>query len=143
MNVAAVKQALADAVAAKAIVGLNCYGYSPSAPAIPAFTVGAVTVDPNQTFGGSDVGEFTCTVLASAADDLDGQAALDRYLSRSGTESVREALLAARGEPGELALDGVADDLTIVRVDGYKLIQYAGDGATYYGADITVRVLGS
>lgn len=141
MNIPAVKAALADAV--RGIEGLDCYGFSPAAPSIPAFTVGAVVVDPNVTFGGCDISDFTCTVLASAADDKDGQDLLDAYLSRSGSKSIRAALLAARGEPGEAALDGAADDLVISRIDGYRMVTYAPDGGTYYGADITVRVIGS
>lgn len=142
MNVSAVKEALATAVRT-AVDGIDCYGFSPTAPVVPAFTVGAVVIDPNQTFGGSDVGDFTCTVLASTADDRDGQKLLDGYLSRDGAQSIRAALLAARGEPGEFALDGAADDLMISRVDGYRMVTYGGDGGTYYGADITVRVIGS
>lgn len=141
MNIPLVKRELANAV--DGIAGLNCYGFSPAAPSIPAFTVGEVTIDPNQTFGGSDLNEFKCTVLASAADDADGQALLDSYLSRAGASSIRAALLAARGVPGALALNGAADDLMVVRIDGYRLITYGGDGSTYYGADITVRVIGS
>lgn len=143
MQVALVKKALADAVRAAGIPHLECYGFSPSAPAVPAFTVGAVVLDPNVTFGGADTAEITCTVLASMADDHDGQELLDTYLSRDGAKSIRAALLAARGAPGELALGGAADDMNILRIDAYRMVAYSGDDSTYYGADITVRVVGS
>ncbi len=143
MNPADVKQALADAVAAHGIADLDCYGFSPNAPSVPAFTVGAVVIEPHQTFAGADTAEITCTVLASSADDLDGQNRLDRYLAADGPDSIRAALLAARGEPGEAALGGAADDLRILRVDGYRMLRYGDESATYYGADITVRVIGS
>ncbi len=51
-------------------------------------------------------------------------------------------VLAARGEPGELALGGLAHDLYVSRIDGYRMLSYADDAAQYYGADITVRVIG-
>lgn len=140
MEISEVKQALADAVSG--IAGLNCYGYSPSAPSVPFFSVGEVVLDPNQTFGGSDVAEFTCRVCTSAADDRDGQLLLDQLLSRSGAMSVRAALFAARGLPGQEALDGAADDVVVLRIDGYREIQY-GNNESFFGAEITVRVIGS
>jgi hypothetical protein len=140
-----VKQALAAAVKAKGIPKLDCYGFSPSAPSIPAFTVGAVVIEPNQTFRGARNADFTCTLLTSIADDESGQALLDDLLDDGGDYSVVQALLDARGEPGEMALGGLADDLMIVRIDAYRMITWtAGEaGSTYYGADITVRVIGS
>jgi hypothetical protein len=143
LNYSLVKRELAAAVKAAGIARLNCYGFSPAAPTIPAFTVGPVTIEPNVTFGGSDTAEFTCTVLVSQADDKDGQTLLDDLLSRDGEKSIRAALIAARGEPGDFALNGAADDLSIVRIDGYRLINWGGEEATYFGADITVRVIGS
>lgn len=143
MQIARVKRELAAAVEAAGIARLECYGFSPSAPAVPAFTVGAVVIDPNTTFGGADTAEITCTVLTSMADDLDGQDLLDTLLSRDDPQSIRAALLAARGEPGELALNGAADDVHVLRIDGYRMVAYGGDDSTYYGADITVRVIGS
>lgn len=143
MHYSTVKQELANAVRAAGIPKLNCYGYSPAAPTVPAFTVGAVTIEPNNTFGGSDVAEFTCTVVVSSAEDKDSQALLDDLLSRDGAKSIRAALMAARGEPGEYALNGAADDLSIVRIDGYRSLTWSDEASTYFGADITVRVIGS
>lgn len=146
MQVATVKQELANAVKAAGIPNLDCYSFAPAEPHIPCFYAGEVTIAPNQSFGprpgGHDEAEITCTVYTSAADDADGQALLDAYLSDSGTYSIRAAILVARGLPGQLALNGAADDLAIVRIDGYRMI--AGPNQDmYYGAKITVRVIGS
>jgi hypothetical protein len=142
MDVSLVKAELAAAVAGAGIPNLDCYAYAPASPSVPCFYAGEVTIEPNNTFGGSDVAEVTCRVLVSTADDADGQLLLDRYLSRSGTYSIRAALLTARGAPGQLALNGQADDLSIVRIDGYRML-VDSDNGSYYGADITVRVIGS
>lgn len=143
MNVSLVKAELAAAVAAAEIPDLDFYSYVPAKPSTPCFYAGEVAIDPNNSFGsGHDVAEVTCRVLVSTTDDADGQLLLDQYLSRTGTYSIRAALLEARGAPGELALNGQADDLSIVRIDGYRMLVGA-DNETYYGADITVRVIGS
>lgn len=142
MLVATVKAALRDAVLAAQIENLDCYAFAPDDPETPCFYVGEVTLNPQTTFGGCDTAEFTCRVLVAAGEDEDSQAVLDALLSRSGTRSVRAALEAARGAPGAAALDGAADDLSIVRIDGYRMISGPGE-TTYYGANITVRVLGS
>jgi hypothetical protein len=142
VDVARVKAALADAVRAAAIPRLESLPYAPADPPVPAFFVGEVDLDPNVTYGGCDRADFTCTVVVGGAEDLDGQLLLDRYLSRDGEHSIRAALIEARGEPGELALGGAADDLKIVRINGYRSIPM-GDDRNYYGATIVVHVIGS
>lgn len=142
MNLSTVKSELAAAVAAAGIPGLDTYAFVPDRPSIPCFYAGEVTIEPNNTFGGSDVADVTCRVLVAHSDDLDGQLLLDKYLSRDGAYSIRAALFAARGEPGELALNGAADDLAVIRIDGYRTYADSENNA-FYGADITVRVIGS
>lgn len=146
MEISEVKAALAAAVQAADIPDLDCYAFSPAAPSIPAFTCGQVVVDPMGTFGSSGPGmetlDITCSVLTSTADDADGQRLLDKLISKDGAYSVRAALLAARGAPGQSALDGAADDVWVVRIDGYRMLSYGGEDANFYGADITVRVIG-
>lgn len=142
MDYSLVKQELAAAVAAANIPNLDAYSYLPSMPHLPCFVATEVSINPNTTFGGCDTAEITCSIFVSGADDLDGQRLLDQLISRDGAYSIRAALLAARGAPGEAALNGAADDLSIERIDGYGLIN-AGDNNLYYGANITVRVIGS
>ncbi|SNY29043.1 hypothetical protein [Paractinoplanes atraurantiacus] len=152
MEISVVKKALADAVRAAGIdiprAGkLSCYSHSPAAPNVPAFTCGQVAVDPLGTFGqgngpGLETLDITCAVLTSAADDDAGQRLLDKLISKDGPYSIRQALIAARGEPGQLALGGVAHDVWVQRIDGYRMLSYGGEDANYYGADVLVRVIG-
>jgi hypothetical protein len=141
VEIAEVKRQLAAAVAAAGIANLDTYPFVPDQPAVPCFFPGEVILDPNLTYGdGADQADITCRVLTSAGDDADGQALLDQLLSRTGPMSIRAALLAARGAPGESALNGAADDLAIIRIQGYRMY-VIGDGR-FYGAEIIVRVLG-
>lgn len=140
MQISLVKEELAAAVRAAGIPNLDTYGFVPDRPSLPCFFAGEVEINPNVTFGGCDTADITCTVFVSAADDKDGQQMLDKLLSRSGTYSIRAALLAARGDPGDAALNGQADDLSIVAINGYR--KYNVDDSGFYGADIVVRVIG-
>jgi hypothetical protein len=143
MQIARVKAAIRDAVIAAEIPNLDCFSFVPDDPPFPCFYAGEVTIEPNTTFGtGSDQADIMCRVLVGAADDADGQALLDQYLSRAGAYSIRAALLAARGAPGDFALGGAADDFLIVRIDGYRMIP-SPNQELLYGAQILVRVIGS
>lgn len=152
MDISVVKAALKTAVDAAGInipgVGkLECYAHSPATPNVPAFTCGAVAIDPLGTFGqggpGMETLDFTCSVLTSTAEDDAGQQLLDKLISKDGPYSIRQALIDARGAPGADALDGAADDVWVTRIDGYRMLSYGGEDQNYYGADITVRVIGS
>lgn len=139
MDIAAVRQGLADAAAA--IDGLNCYGYTPDSVMEPCFYPLDVTIDFDQTFTrGLDQVFVTCIVLASRADDRAGQAKLDSYLAGSGSQSIKAAIEAARGAPGQAALDGACDDLRVQRVFGYALYDEAG--VKFYGAKFQIHVIG-
>lgn len=136
----AVRQGLASAAAA--ISGLTTYPYVPDSVTEPCFYPGGYEIDYDQTFArGMDAVEFTCYVLVSRADDMGGQARLDGYLKGSGSTSLKAALEAARGAPGQLALSGAADDLHVHRAEGYG--QYTIGDTVYYGAKLLVTVIGS
>lgn len=140
MDVSAVRSAIAAAVDT-AIPSLNCFGYMPSAIPEPAFIAGEVEILFDQAMGrGLDELLITCYLLVSRADDRAGQEALDTYLKGSGPDSVKAALVAARGAPGELALGGLAHDLHLTAVRGYGLHEIGG--TEYFGAVLTVRVWG-
>lgn len=139
MDIAAVRQGLADAAAT--IDGLNCYGYTPDSVSEPCFYPLDVTIDYDQTFArGMDQLSVTCIVLASRADDRAGQAKLDAYLAGSGSQSIKAAIEAARGAPGQSSLDGACDDLRVQRVFGYGIYEEAG--VKLYGAKFQVQVIG-
>ena len=140
MDLYQVKVETAAAVGS-AISGLTCVPYAVDAVTPPMFMPVEIEIDPNQTFGGSDLVVITWRVLVSRADPKSAQKALDGYLARTGATSIRAALVAARGDPGESALNGAADDLVVTQVSGYQA--YDVGSAKYLGADITVKVIGS
>jgi hypothetical protein len=145
MQISLVRDAIADAarvVVLPAGIGkLTCMGYVPDAIVAPCFFVGEVDVNFDQTMGrGTDELMFTCRVLAGRADDRSAQRILDALLSGAGEASLKQALEAARGAPGELALGGLADDLHLQRVQGYRW--YEHQGSSYVGAELAVKVIG-
>jgi hypothetical protein len=139
MNIGLVRERLAEACLT--IEGLNCYGYAPDAVTVPCFFAAEVDIafDRHAFNGKGDEVTATLRLLVSKADDKEGQGALDAYLGR-GDRSIKLAIEAARGAPGEAALDGACDDLHVLRVQGYRL--YEHNGIDYYGAEFVVRVIG-
>jgi hypothetical protein len=145
MQISGVREAIAAAARAVVLptgVGkLTCTGYTPDAITEPHFFVGEVSVTFDQTMGrGLDELEITCRVLVGRGDDKAAQKALDALLSGSGPASLKTAIEAARGAPGELALGGLAHDFHVVRVQGYRW--YEHQGTTYVGAELIIRVIG-
>ncbi|WP_329187043.1 hypothetical protein [Actinacidiphila glaucinigra] len=145
MDIFTVRAGIASAAKAVAmpngIAKLTSTPYLPDAPTTPHFFVGDYSVDFDKTMRrGLDEIEFTCGVVVSRSDDLSGQKLLDRLLSGSGPASLKVAIEAARGAPGEAALDGAADDLRVTRVQSYRLYEIAG--VDYLGAQLTIRVIG-
>jgi hypothetical protein len=61
-------------------------------------------------------------------------------LSGSGPASLKAAIEAARGAPGQYALGGLAHDLHVMRVQGYRW--YEHEGAQFVGAELIVKVIG-
>ncbi|MGW3651898.1 hypothetical protein [Streptomyces sp. NPDC000878] len=145
MQISLVRDGIADAargVVLPAGIGkLTSTSYVPDAVVAPCFFVAEVEVNYDKTMGrGTDELLFTCRVLAGRADDRSTQRILDAMLSGTGEASLKVAIEAARGAPGELALGGVADDLHLQRVQGYRWYEHAG--ATYLGAELIIKVIG-
>lgn len=145
MQISAVRDAVADAartVVLPAGVGkLTCTGYVPDAVVAPCFFVGEVEIAFDKAMGRRlDELLFTCRVLAGRADDRSSQRIIDALLSGAGPASLKQALEAARGAPGEMALGGLADDLHVQRIQGYRWFEHAG--STYVGAELVIRVIG-
>lgn len=145
MQISPIRDAIADA--ARAVVlpagigALTCTGYVPDSVVAPCFFVGEVDINYDRTMGrGTDELLFTCRVLAGRADDQSAQRILDALLSGAGPASLKQALEAARGAPGQMALGGLADDLHLERVQGYRWYEHAG--ASYVGAELAVKVIG-
>lgn len=145
MQISLIRDAIADAarvVVLPAGIGkLTCFGYVPDSIVAPCFFVGEVDVNFDKTMGrGTDELLFTCRVLAGRADDRSAQRILDALLSGAGEASLKQAIEAARGAPGELALGGLADDLHLQRVQGYRW--YEHQGSSFVGAELAIKVIG-
>lgn len=145
MQIALIREALADAAAAvvmpAGVPKLTCTGYVPDSVTEPHFFTGEVDVDFDKAMGRRlDELTVTCRVLVGRADDRASQQVLDALLSGSGPASLKAAIEAARGAPGEYALGGLADDLHLMRIQGYRWYEHAGN--TYVGAELVIKVIG-
>jgi hypothetical protein len=145
MQISAVREALATA--ARAVVlpdglpKLTCSGYVPDAVTAPHFFVAEYEQDFDKVMGrGLDELTFTTRVLVGRGDDRAAQQLLDAMLSGSGPASLKQTIEAARGAPGEYALGGLAHDLHVMRVQGYRWYEHAG--STYVGAELMIKVIG-
>jgi len=132
--------AAVESVVASSGETINCYGYVPDSVTPPVFYAGEVTINPNGTFGGDDIVDITCRVITGHSDDKEGQRLLDEFLRRTGNSSVRAALHAARGAPGQYALNGACDDFSVQAVQGYRLYRIGSE--VFFGAEIIVRAIG-
>ena len=145
MQISAVREALADAartvILPEGIPKLTCSGYVPDSVNAPHFFIGEY----DQVFDrvmarGMDELTFTARVLVGRADDRAAQQTLDAMLSGSGPASLKQAIEVARGAPGDYALGGLAHDLHVMRVLGYRWYEHAG--STYVGAQLMIKVIG-
>lgn len=138
---AAIADAARTAVMPAGTAKLTCTGYVPDSVTAPHFFVGEYSVEFDKAMRRSlDEVELTCRVLVGRADDRAAQAVLDALLSGSGPSSLKAALEAARGAPGEYALGGLAHDLHVTRMQGYRW--YEHQGTQYVGAELIVKVIG-
>ena len=145
MQPSAIREAIAEAASAvvlpTGIAKLTCTGYVPDAVVAPHFFVAEYEQDFDKVMGrGLDELMFTARVLVSRADDRAAQQTLDAMLAGSGPASLKAVIEVARGAPGEFALGGLAHDLRVQRVQGYRWYEHAG--ATYVGAELMIQVIG-
>lgn len=145
MQMSEVREAIADAARAVVLPAntgkLTCTGYLPDAVTAPHFFCGEYSVNFDKAMRRAlDEVELTCRVLVGRADDKSAQKTLDALLSGSGPASLKAAIEAARGAPGEYALGGLAHDLHVMRVQGYRW--YEHQGTQYVGAELVIKVIG-
>jgi hypothetical protein len=145
VQISAIRDAIADAAREvtlpAGLPSLTCSGYVPDAITEPHFFVAEYTQAFDKAMGRAlDELEFTCRVLVGRQDDRASQRVLDGLLSGSGASSLKAAIEAARGAPGEYALGGLAHDLHVTRVQGYRY--YEHDGSQYVGAELIIKVIG-
>lgn len=138
MDLERVLEGLTDA--AKAISGLTCYPFVPDSVEVPCFYTADVTVDFEMTFGNQPDVTVVCRVLTGRTDDRAGQKQLLRLMANHGPMSIKAALEAAKGDPGQYALDGACDDFNVRRVTGHRV--YTVGEKPYYGADWAVHIIG-
>jgi hypothetical protein len=136
------------AAAVDAIDGVTTYSYTPDAVTVPAFYVGEITTDFDAAMNrGLDELSIVCRMVVEKADMESAQHNLNRYMAGSGALSVKAALEAARGAPGDLALpsadapDGSCDDLRVRRISGHRL--YTVGTTVYLGCEFIVQIIGS
>lgn len=113
--------------------------FAPEALSVPHFFPAEFTADYDKTFGGLTELIVIARLMLSRADDKAGQAEA-RRLASAGQNTIRAALRAARGEPGEMALGGAADDVHLRRAQGPRLYEYGEH--SYYGLEFTIFVMG-
>ena len=145
MEISPIRDAIADAARAvvlpDGIATLTCSGFVPDSVSAPHFFVAEYEQDYDKAMGrGLDELMFTTRVLVARADDRAAQRILDGMLSGSGPASLKAAIEMARGGPGEYALGGLAHDLHVTRVQGYRWYEHAG--STYVGAELMIKVIG-
>jgi len=145
MQISSIREALADAARAvvlpDGIAKLTCSGYVPDSVIAPHFFVAEYEQDFDKVMArGLDELVFTSRVLVARTDDQFAQRVLDGMLSGSGPASLKAVIEVARGAPGEHALGGLAHDLHVMRVQGYRWYEHAG--STYVGAELMIKVIG-
>lgn len=137
---------MAVAEAASAVVcdpPLTCYPYVPTEGPTPFLYVQVEGVQYDKTFArGTDYIDLTLMVMVSIADDISGQRAIDELLYGTGAGSLKAALEAARGAPGQAALGGLADDIYVSGTDSAPRWFDWSDGKKYYGVGVKCRVIG-
>lgn len=134
MDIYALRQGLATNAAT--ISGLRTYAYVPDSVSPPTFFVGEPSVSFDNAFvRGMDTVTFVCRLLASRADDRNGQRTLDGFLSGSGGGSLKTAL------ESDHALGGACDDLIVTGISNYGGYEY--NNVEFYGVEIHVTVIGS
>lgn len=145
MQPSSIREAIADAARAVVLpdgIGkLTATGYVPDAVVAPHFFCGEYSVDFDKAMNRSlDEVELTCRVLVGRADDKSAQVTLDNLLSGAGPASLKAAIEAARGAPGDYALGGLAHDLHVTRMQGYRW--YEHQGTQYVGAELIIKIIG-
>jgi len=137
----AIAEAASTVTLPAGIRALTCTGHVPDAVTEPHFFVGEYQQDFDRAMNrGLDEIEFTTRLLVGRQDDRAAQMLLDSMLAGSGPASLKQAIEEARGGPGEYALGGLAHDLHVVRVQGYRWYEHAG--VEYVGAELIIKVIG-
>ncbi len=144
LDIEAVYVALAAAVNAAELrphgFQVTALPYGPdSMPDLPCWYPAEFVGNYNKTFSGLTDLTITSRLLLSRSDDKAGQRQAQK-LAGAGANTIRSALHAARGAPGQEALDGAADDLVLQRVSGPRLVDIGEK--SFYVLEFTIFVMG-
>lgn len=140
MDLNAISAAIATAAGnATSTPVLTTTAYVPDAITEPHFFVAEPEISYDKTFGRDAEVELVCRLLVGRQDDEAGQRLLRAFLSTGNAESVKDAIEAARGGPGQPALGGLVDDLWVRRVERPRWYEHAG--TQYVGVDISIKVV--
>jgi len=144
LDVDAVCEALAAAVNAAALTindqQVTATAFAPDAVSTPHFFCAEYVLNYDKTFGAESELTLTCRLIVARGTDYAAQKGLRALASHVGSNSIPAVIRAARGAPGQAALDGAADDLHLVRAQGPRL--YEINGVEHYGLEFTVFVMG-
>lgn len=121
---------------------LTAYDYVPDDVEVPCIYPASVKVEFDQTMGRAlDKATVRLRLLCARTDDRAGQHMVYGFLKGSGPSSIKAAIEAARGVPGQLALSGACDDLHVTEVGEVRWYEHAGE--QLIGTDFTVEIWGS
>ncbi|WP_330242011.1 hypothetical protein [Streptomyces sp. NBC_00525] len=126
---------------------VTVFPYVPDSIPEPCVFVAEYEVDYDGAMGrGMDTLTVTIRALVSKADDVSAARAVAALFSGSGAGSLKAALEAGRGGPGEGCFQGTefadaCDDYRVLRMQANRWYQHAT--ATYLGGEITLKVIGS
>lgn len=142
MDVEAVATAIAAAARTVTISPrLNTLAYVPDSVPEPCGFVAELDIDYDRAHArGLDEITLVFRVLVNRGDDRASQRYLNQLLRGAGPTSLKAALEAARGAPGQPALGGAADDLHVRRASAHRW--YVHTDATYLGIEYQIRVIG-
>lgn len=132
-TVSAVRAGLATRIAT--ISGLEVHSTVPTTPQVPSVLVQATGGDYDLTMAdGGETWRFDLVLLAiQAATPWDvAQDAIDDYLARTGTASIKAAI------EGDVTLGGVAHSTRVLGWSDYGTISMGG--VEYFGARLRVEV---
>jgi hypothetical protein len=133
MDLNAVASGIAANVAT--ITDLNTLDFGPDDGTDPLFWVGSIEEQFDTAMGrGQDELSVTCWLIASRADDESGQTEVRRYMSGSGTKSIRTAIRTDK------TLGGSASDVRAVSARGPIPIELGSN--RFIGAQFTLQVIG-
>jgi hypothetical protein len=147
VDIVEVLEAIADAVGdaqAQLDPPLTTTWWLPDSVNPPHLYLVPPEIDFDKTFKrGIDQVQITARLLVSAASDEPAARFLEAFRSGSGARSIKAALVAARGEPGQPALGGAggAHDIHASRWREPRWFEHSA--LTYLGCELEIQVMGA